>query len=156
MHERLLSERLEPGASTILFADLQDGEVAEAQIPGGFPGALVADGQGIPIPKGLRLGASIQEAREHGPVGLVIPLTVKWRKRLEWHITNPGDEPVRMGLRYTVFSEAEVDRITREFQAMVRSADEPRRLRAALEAVLASEWITDAKAIARAALEGAD
>ena len=156
MHERMMSERLDPGERRILFAALQDGEVAEAQIPGGFPGTLIADGHNIPIPKGLRFGASIQEVYEHGPVGLVIPLTVKWRKRLEWHITNPGDEPVRMGLRYTVYDEAEVDRINREFQAMIRSADEPKRLRAALEAVLASEWIWEAHAVAKKALEGAE
>ena len=156
MHERMLSERLEPGESTILFADLHDGEVAEAQIPGGFPGTLIADGQDVPVPKGLRFGASIQEAYEHGPVGLVTPLTVKWRKRLEWYITNPGDEPVRMGLRYTVYDEAEVDRINREFQAVIQSADEPRRLRAALEAVLASEWIWEAHAVAKKALEGSE
>ena len=137
-----MSERLDPSESAILLADLHDGEVAEAPIPRGFPGKLVADGQEIPIPERLRFGASIQDAYEHGPVWSIIPLTVKWRKRLEWHITNPGTEAALFGLRYRVFAESEIEALNQWGQAVVREAGEPQRLREGIRQIRAMADIT--------------
>lgn len=124
--ERMLGKVLESGESTILIVDLRDGEIAETQVPLGYPGLLIADGKrvpfsgGRPFPWGKPMRLALERTYWAKP-----PRVVHWRKRLEWHLVNGTDREVFFGLRYTVYPAKEVEALAQEGLPNVAQCDEP-------------------------------
>lgn len=126
--ERMLGKALESGESTILIVDLHGGEIAEAQVPLGYPGLLIADGKRIPFPGGRPFpwGKPMRLALER-TYWAKPPRVVHWRKRLEWHLVNGTDREVFFGLRYSVYPAKEVEALAQEDLPNVAPRDEPLR-----------------------------
>lgn len=128
--ERMLGKTLEPGESAVLLVNLHDGEIAEAQVPLGCPGLLIADGRKVPVPgsrpypwgQPIRLG--LEKAYWAMP-----PQTVRWRERLEWHLVNTTDREVFFGLRYAIYTEKEVRAMMRKWPTSIAEPSESDRLR---------------------------